>query len=80
MAALSHGRPLVTTIGALSEPLWRESGAAVFVPADETGSLADATAALLASPVRCRALSARALALYRERFDAALTIAALRQS
>ncbi len=79
MAALSHAKAMVTTLGALSEPLWRDSGAAVFVPADEIGSLADAAAALLASPPRRDALGARAVKLYRDRFDVAHTIAALRR-
>jgi glycosyltransferase involved in cell wall biosynthesis len=78
MAALSHAKAMVTTLGPLSEPLWRDSGAAVFVPADEIGSLADAAASLLESAPRRDALGARAAALYREKFDVAHTIAALR--
>jgi glycosyltransferase involved in cell wall biosynthesis len=78
MAALAHGRPLVTTIGPLSEPLWRESGAAILVDAGEIASLAPATASLLASAARRAALSARATAAYGEWFDVSHTIRALR--
>ncbi len=78
MAALSHGRPMVTTIGHLTEPLWAESGAATLVPVDEMGSLADAVASLLTSPMRREHLAAKAAGLYRDRFDLQHTIHTLR--
>jgi glycosyltransferase involved in cell wall biosynthesis len=78
MAALSHGRPLVTTSGALTEPDWMASGAAVLVPADDPGQLASAVRSLLRDAWRCQELSRRARSTYDERFELRHTIAALR--
>jgi glycosyltransferase involved in cell wall biosynthesis len=77
MTALSHGVPMVTTSGWLTEPLWRESDAAVLVPVDG-GALAAAAARLLSSPLERSRLAVRARALYTSRFDIAHTIAGLR--
>jgi glycosyltransferase involved in cell wall biosynthesis len=78
MVALSHGRPAVTTFGHLSESLWTDCGAVVLVPACEPAALADATARLLADPIRLRDMSARARTIYAERFDLVHTIERLR--
>jgi glycosyltransferase involved in cell wall biosynthesis len=78
MAALSHGRPVVTTFGHLSESFWTDCGAVILAPASDPGALADATASLIADPVRLRDLSARARAIYAERFDLVHTIERLR--
>jgi glycosyltransferase involved in cell wall biosynthesis len=77
MVALSHGRPVVTTSGDLSEPLWFD-GAVVLAPADRPDELAAATVSLLASPARLGDLAARGAALYGERFDVRHTVATLR--
>lgn len=78
MVALAHARPVVTSLGALTEPIWTEAGAVALAPAGQPAALADATAALLGQPGRLAELSARGLALYRSRFDVPQTIAALR--
>jgi hypothetical protein len=78
MAVLSHGRPLVTTIGALTEPDWTASGAAVLVSAADHGELASAVRSLLRDTWRCQELSRRARAIYDQRFELRHTIAALR--
>jgi hypothetical protein len=80
MVALSHGRPLVTTAGRLTEPLWAETGAGVLVPADDCHALAVAAAAMLFDPSRREAVGRRGAALYQARFDSRHTIAALRAS
>jgi hypothetical protein len=80
MVALSHGRPVVTTFGHLSEPFWTDCGAVVLVPANEPAMLADATASLIAAPIRLLDLSARARDIYVERFDLVHTIELLRRS
>lgn len=77
MVALSHGRPVVTTSGDLTEPLWFD-GAVVLAPADRPDELAAATVSLLAAPGRLRDLAARAAALYGERFDLRHTVTTLR--
>jgi glycosyltransferase involved in cell wall biosynthesis len=79
MAALAHERALVTTTGALTEAFWALDHAAVLVPADDPSALAEAAVNLLADPARRASLGARALALYRGRFDVAHTVKALRR-
>jgi glycosyltransferase involved in cell wall biosynthesis len=78
MAGLAHGLPVVTTSGALTEGLWKESGAVALAPAGDDEALLDEVRKLLASPEERTRLSAAALKLYRERFDLSHTIAALR--
>jgi glycosyl transferase family 1 len=78
MVALSHGRPVVTTFGHLSESFWTDCGAVLLVPASDPGALADAAASLIADPSRLRDLSALARAMYAERFDLVHTIERLR--
>jgi glycosyltransferase involved in cell wall biosynthesis len=79
MAALAHERALVTTAGTLTEAFWALDHAAVLMPADDPVRIADAVVALLADANRRAMLGARALALYRGRFDVAHTIKALRR-
>ena len=78
MAALAHGRPLVTTAGRLSEPLWAESGAVRLAPAGDAAGLGGLVAALLADPDRREALGSAGRALYRERFSLRHTVEVLR--
>jgi glycosyltransferase involved in cell wall biosynthesis len=80
MVALSHGVPMVTTTGWLTESLWEESGAFELVSADEPERLADAAARLLESPSRRNALGSRALSLYLSRFDIPHSIRILREA
>jgi glycosyltransferase involved in cell wall biosynthesis len=80
MVALSHGVPMVTTSGWLTEPLWKESGAAVLVPVDEPPALADAAARLLTDPAGRAAIAVKARATYDDRFDVRHTIATLRSA
>lgn len=78
MAGLAHGLPVVTTKGALTEPLWEESGALALAPAGDDEALLGEVRRLLASSEERERLSAAARRLYRERFDLSHTIAALR--
>jgi glycosyltransferase involved in cell wall biosynthesis len=77
MAALSHGVPVVTTVGRLSEPFWVTSAAVTAVRAGDLGALAEATVALAADLERRQAQSAAGRQLYAERFDIGGTIRAL---
>ena len=79
MAALAHERALVTTAGSLTEAFWALDHAAVLIPAGDAMRIADAVVSLLNDTSRQAALGARALALYRGRFDMAHTIKALRR-
>ena len=40
MAGLAHGRPVATTAGPLTEPVWSETGAVALAPVAEPGGLA----------------------------------------
>jgi glycosyltransferase involved in cell wall biosynthesis len=78
MVALAHGRPVVTTRGRFTEPLWQQSSAVSLVEANEPPLLAAAVAHVLAEPQRAARMSAAACALYDTRFDIRHTVAALR--
>lgn len=78
MAGLAHGLPVVTTKGALTEPLWEECGAVALADAGDDEALLAEVRKLLASREERARLSAAARRLYRERFDLPHTIAALR--
>lgn len=78
MAAMSHGVPVVTTMGRLSESIWRESDAIVAVPAGDPAALSRAVIELARDPERRRRLRAAARAMYENRFSLAHVISALR--
>jgi glycosyltransferase involved in cell wall biosynthesis len=80
MVALSHGIPIVTTTGLLTEPVWEQWDAAVLVPAEDSAAVARAVAALIGNPARRQRLSRRAYAMYDEQFDLKHTIHALRST
>jgi glycosyltransferase involved in cell wall biosynthesis len=80
MVALSHGVPMVTTKGWLTEPLWQEARAVELVNADRPSMLADAAAQLLESPQRRHTLGSRAVSLYLSRFDMPHSIRVLREA
>src|SRR5262249_35643924 len=77
MAALEHGRPVVTTPGRLPEPIWAELNAAKLVPVNNVAAAVDAVRGLASDEAQRRRLSERALAVYRQRFDVQHTVAAL---
>lgn len=79
MAALAHGAAVVTTVGRLSEPLWRDEHehAVVAVDAGQPRQLAHAVHRLLDDPDRRRGLGMQARALYQRRFDLRHTVDAL---
>jgi Glycosyl transferase 4-like domain/Glycosyl transferases group 1 len=73
---LALGRPIVTTSGELTEPLWAESGAvAIAAPRD----LAPSVLALWGDAAHRAELGRRAAELYRTRFSLEFTIQALRE-
>jgi len=78
MVALRHGRPVVTTTGRLTEPLWQETGAVVLAPVGDAAALARAAASLLADPTAAAEIARRAAALYDSRFDVRHAVATLR--
>jgi glycosyltransferase involved in cell wall biosynthesis len=78
MAGLAQGLPVVTTEGAYSEPLWRESGAVALTPADRPGAAVAVAEALLADAPARAALGAKARALYISHFDLTHVLGVLR--
>ena len=78
MACLSHALPIVTTMGDLTEPLWKESRAVLLSPVDNLEHLARQTQFLLNDAAERRRLGASGKALYDEHFTLTHTIAKLR--
>ena len=80
MAALRLGRPIVTTRGPRTEPLWQQSGAVELVDAGDITELQRRTIGLLRDSQRRAELSQRARRLYDDHFDLRHTIAALHEA
>jgi glycosyltransferase involved in cell wall biosynthesis len=78
MAALSHGKPVVTTTGHLTEPFWAASGAVALAPVENMALYLDLIRQLCKDESRRRRMSELGRRLYQERFDISHTIAALR--
>jgi len=80
MAGLANRVPVVTNLGALSEPLWATSTGVAVVPGPDPTALAAAAVEILALPAEGRlALGARGAELYFSEFTLERTIARLRQ-
>ena len=80
MAGLALGLPIVATEGALTEPLWRDAGAAALAPVDRPSEFIGTAEALLADTEMRTRLGRRAAALYQADFAPEHTIRTLRQS
>jgi Glycosyl transferases group 1 len=78
MAGLANGVATVTSSGALTESVWRETGAVALAPAGDAAAFADAAVALLRDASTRDVLAQRGAAAYAERFSMANTIAILR--
>lgn len=78
MAGLKNGVATISTDGALTEPVWSETGAVALAPAGATAAFAAATAALVRDAAAREALGRRGAAVYSERFSMEHTIAVLR--
>ena len=79
MAALAHGRTVVSTFGHLTEPFWSETQAISLAPPGEPRAMAAVVERLLADPVTCAAMSRQAIDLYESRFAVERTVEALLQ-
>ena len=77
MAALANGRAVLTTDGALTEPVWRSSRAVALAPAGDADAFSDRALRLLDDHRERAALAERGRELYAGRFDLAHTISAL---
>ena len=80
MAALSHGRPIVTTSGLLTESFWQSTGATVLAPADDREAFLASALELLESPAKRASMGESARELYRRQFDLEHVIGLLRRA
>lgn len=80
MAGLRNGVATMTTDGALTEPLWRETRAAALVPAGDAERMTAAAGDLLSHSGRLSEQGTRGAEVYERRFSIERTIAALRES
>jgi hypothetical protein len=78
MVGLTHGVPIVTTSGRLTESLWTESEAVSLSSVEDLTALVKETHDLLADEAKRQRLSLAAKTLYQDRFHLKHTIAALR--
>ena len=80
MAALTTGRPVVTSHGPLTESVWIESEGVALEPAGDAAALAERTARLVEDPGTRGDLGARGRRLYDTRFAMDITITRLRRA
>lgn len=78
MAALSNGRPLVTTAGVLTEPIWEPSSAVELAPAGNIQAFVDAILRVLNDGDHRCSLGKAGRELYDRQFDVRRTITLLR--
>jgi glycosyltransferase involved in cell wall biosynthesis len=77
MAALANGVATVSTVGALTERVWRETGAVALAPASDPRAIGAVVVALLGDLAARAALAANGRRVYDERFAIGRTLAAL---
>lgn len=80
MAALGSGRPVVTTDGALTEAVWRDTGAVALAPAADAAAFANEVKRLAGDAPLRAALGLRGRRTYDERFDLSCTLRVLRNA
>jgi glycosyltransferase involved in cell wall biosynthesis len=78
MAGLAHQRAILTTAGALTEPIWSRTGAVALTPAGEDGALYGKIHQLLADKSERDRLASAGRRLYEKSFSLSHTIRALR--
>jgi glycosyltransferase involved in cell wall biosynthesis len=80
MAALSHGKPSVTTSGPLTEDLWASSGVVPMAPTGDVPAFVELVRSLRDDPAERARVGQAARALYQERLDLRYTISSLRSA
>jgi glycosyltransferase involved in cell wall biosynthesis len=78
MAGLKNGVATVSTEGALTEAVWRETGAVALAPVGNVDAFVDRVDGLLRDDVGRASLAARAQSTYAAGFSMEHTVAALR--
>jgi glycosyltransferase involved in cell wall biosynthesis len=77
MAFLAHARPLVTTSGRFTEPVWAQSGGVVLVPSNDARGLTHEVTTLLDNPDERMRVGDAGHRLYECRFAIRHTVTAL---
>jgi glycosyltransferase involved in cell wall biosynthesis len=77
MAVLAHGRPVVTTSGGMTEPVWHDSGAVATSPEGDADGLARHAADLLADRDALARLGEAARQAYERHFALERTVEVL---
>jgi len=80
MAAMAHGRPMVTTSGHLTEGFWIESRVAAITPAHQEGAFVEAASRLLADGAERSRMGRQSMEFYAQKFDLRHIVATLRGS
>jgi hypothetical protein len=80
MAPLSHGKPIATTSGPLTEPLWSVGNAIKMVQSGNLSGIVDSVNDLLADPTEMVRLGMAAQRMYSQRFGLPVTVNLLRNS
>jgi hypothetical protein len=80
MTALSHGVPVVTTVGKATERCWAESQAVKLTKSGDVNSMVKGVQCVLADPAEVRRLGPAGKALYGARFDVKQVIRRLREA
>lgn len=80
MACLSHGLPMITTAGNLTESLWMESDAVALAPTGDIARLKQLAERLIADRSERKRLSVAAKTFYQERFDLKHILATLQEA
>ncbi len=79
MAGLSHGKAIVTTAGAFTEPLWAESEAVALAPTGDTTAFIALVENYSKNPAQRQRAGAEARRFYEDRFDISQVVTSLRQ-
>jgi glycosyltransferase involved in cell wall biosynthesis len=80
MAAMAHGRPIVTTSGWQTEPVWSENHIVALARSNDLSSIAMRAERLLNDEHERKRLAKNASQFYRERFEIGHLIARLRSA
>jgi glycosyltransferase involved in cell wall biosynthesis len=80
MVGLCHGKPVISTVGALSEPFWNYTDAVALVPQGDSERFIKVLQQLRADGTERVRMGLAARKLYGERFDMCRTIATLREA
>ena len=78
LAALSHGTATVSTLGELSEPIWKDSGALALAAAGDSASFVKLVEGLLDAPKERETLKSRSRDFYTHWFDPDKALSILR--